>query len=45
MTAPSPPIFWQSVTPGTVIAWGRKVIYRFGRNRTNCVHVSGHWPS
>lgn len=38
-------IYWQSVAPGTVIAWGRAITYRYGRNRTSCVHVSGHWPS
>ena len=38
-------IYWQSVRPGTVITWGRKVTYRYGRNKTSCAHVSGHWPS
>ncbi len=38
-------VYWQSVRPGTVIAWGRKVTYLYGRNRSSCRHVSGHYPS
>ena len=38
-------IFWQSVRPGTVIPWGKKVTYRFGSSKTSCAHLSSHWPS
>jgi hypothetical protein len=37
-------IYWQSVKPGTVIRWGAKITYLYGRNNKGCRHVSGHWP-